>query len=136
MRLPLVAAALAILAAAAPAAADAPPDRSFARRPVPSRSAADIRFGYGPERAVRRPVYRYHRHAGRGVPVVPGYGQGYGSRPALYPGYGEASPNAGFGYGQPVAVTLYEEAYIGPGLLYNTPPRPYWPSQEVISVRY
>lgn len=83
----------------------------------------------GPDPAVRPhpgPGYGYahrrhawHRHRGyRG----PGYSVGsYGAPPA---------------YGMVSGPSEYTEAYIGRGLVYNTPPEPYWPSTDVISVRY
>lgn len=77
-----------------------------------------------------------HRHGPVRV-FVPG-GPGYGPEPVTYPGMGGALPSGGFMVSEPlpVAVTLYREAYIGRGLIYNVPPLPGFASQPVISARY
>lgn len=137
MRLLLAASAALLAAAASPARADAPPDRGFARRPVPSRleAAPALRRRAPDMRDVR--IDRPRRHDGTGPGFIP-RGPRYGAEPPYFPGMGGASPNAGFGaFGPvPVAVTEYREAYIGRGLIYNVPPQPDFASSNVISVRY
>lgn len=122
-----------VLAAASPSLADAPPDRGFARRPVPSRPDPILR-GPAPSARYARAVRPRRVH---GPIFIPG-GPAYGAEPAYFPGMGGGSPNAGFGAFDPVpvAVTQYREAYIGRGLIYNVPPQPHPGATDVISVRY
>ena len=115
MRTPLVIVALAaLLAGAAPAAADAPAS-GFGRRPAvahrplgPLYAPPPRHYGYGAPR---------HRHHGgyRAIAAGPSYGP-------LPPFFGGMGNDAAHLTGTPVGLTLYREAYIGRGLIYNTPP--------------
>lgn len=124
----LLAFAAATILAAGPALADAPGDASGAG---PSVGHARVHHGY-------RSAY-----GGRGTRVrgsFQGYGfaaggPGYGPEPPYFDGTGGASPSGGFG-GAPVALSLYREPYIGPGLVYNVPPQPFLRASNTISVRY
>lgn len=131
----LLAAFVLLAAAASPVVADAPPDRGFARRPVPSHAEPILR-GPAPSPRYARAI-RPRRFHGPGPVFIPG-GPAYGAEPAYFPGMGAGSPNAGFGAFDPVpvAVTQYREAYIGRGLIYNVPPQPSLGATNVISVRY
>ncbi|MDB5592375.1 hypothetical protein [Enterovirga sp.] len=137
MKLP-IGLVLATLAASVPALADAPPVDAKRVRLGPPSAAVPMRAAlpaYRPLPTARRAarVHRFDRFAVAGGPV-------YGAEPRYYPGAGGASPNAGFAPPVPVAVVGYREAYIGRGLLYNTPPEPTWASwshrSDVISVKY
>ena len=118
MRISLVIAALAAaLLNAAPAAADAPAP-GFGRQPAAHRphwAPPARRYGYG---APRRGHFGYgaphRRHFGY-APVGPGLGP----LPPFFVGTGDAAAHL---QGEPVGLTLYREAYIGRGLLSNTPP--------------
>ena len=107
------AALAALLFATMPAIADAPPD-GFGRRPVvahrhhaPHYAPPVRRYGYG------GPRYRHYGYR----PVAAG--PALGPLPPFFPGMGS---EAGHLHHAPVGLTLYREAYIGRGLLYNTPP--------------
>lgn len=129
MKASQIGATLALAAAfALPAAADAPPDRGI------RSGTRDV--SAGSHRWAGRSHARHAGHRHHGFRTYSGPGPAYG--PRYYPGYGNASSNAGFGAlaPAPVAVTLYREAYIGRGLIYNTPPEPHWRSSTVISVKY
>lgn len=115
--------AVAVLAAlaASPAVADGP---DLAYRPhAPSyqrayRSAAWHRRSTYPRHGYRRAAYGYRE---------PGSDIGsYGPPPA----YGQPA------YGFVSGPAEYTEAYIGRGLIYNTPPEPGGSSYSVISSRY
>lgn len=124
MKTVLVVAALAAsLAAIVPAAADAPA-AGFGRRPVmaergPTFRTPPRRYGYAPR----------HRHDHGGYRVA---GPSLGPMPAFYQGTGEGAAHL---EDAPVGLTLYREAYIGRGLIYNTPPTLDRPV-SVLSVRY
>ncbi|TDR85180.1 hypothetical protein [Enterovirga rhinocerotis] len=131
MRTLLVSAAVAAaflvqaMLAASPALADAPPAgyRGHAR-PAPAY--------HRPSRLGHAPVRRHHRRyaaSGRGYAIGPSYG----GLPPFYPGEGAAASHL---QGAPVMMTLYREAYIGRGLIYNTPPQTSAPRGPVLSVRY
>lgn len=126
---------LALLAgfAALPALADAPP---------PSRRGTGAAPAHHGPQAGWSGARRHRHHHGvrvRGYAAVSA-GPVYGPEPHYYPGAGGASPNAGFGAVRAVAVVGYREAYIGRGLVYNTPPEPHWAvwshRSDVISVKY
>lgn len=123
MRIALVIATLAAsLAAIVPASADAP-DSGFGRRPaLVHRGAA-----FSPP-AMRRDGYAPpHRHGGyRAAGPSPGH------LPPFFQGMGDGAAHL---EGARVGLTLYREAYIGRGLIYNTPPTLDRPT-TVLSVRY
>jgi hypothetical protein len=118
----VVAALAATCAAMGPALADAPP-HGYGSRARGWHSPA-IRHAH----PVRRHV-RHGRHHGDGGFVA---GPGYGPLPPFFAGTGAAADHL---HGTPVTVTVYREAYIGRGLIYNTPPTLDVPG-PVLSVRY
>lgn len=137
MRAPALLLALGAAAlAGGPAAADAPP-RDMAKRPVLNRP---VLAPLAPDSGHAMRVHRVHRRPHSVRAAIAAVGPGYGPEPPYFPGMGGASPNAGFGNALPVQVTLYREAYIGRGLIYNTPPEPQgqasYAHSNVISVRY
>lgn len=114
--------ALAVLAAlgASPAFADGP-DPAY-RPQAPGYRPAYRSAGY------RRAAFGYRR---------PGSDIGsYGPPPAFRP---EAYGRQAYGqlaYRIVTGPVEYTEAYIGRGIVYNTPPAPAWPTYSVISARY
>ena len=132
MRNSLALAALMVgLSVAAPAVADAP--AGFGRgplvghRPPPPRYAPPRHYGYGAPR---------HRHHGHGGHYGYRAGPAVGPLPPFFSSHGDAAAHL---EGAPVGLTLYREAYIGRGLIYNTPPtldRPGLGYGPVLSARY
>lgn len=118
MRFMLLAACAGALLSAAPAHADAPGD-GFGYRPHGYRHAMP-----------RRHVHVRRRHYGGYGGYVPG--PAYGPTPPFFIGTGDGAAQLG---GAPVRVTVYREAYIGHGLVYNTPPTLDVPG-PVLSARY
>ena len=124
----LLAFAAAAILSMGPALADAPGDQSGVGR---LRAIRHLHHGYGPAYGAR------HLRV-RGSGYGDGYaasGPGYGPEPPYYDGTGTASSSGAYGTA-PVALSLYREAYIGPGLVYNVPPQPFLRPSNVISVRY
>lgn len=129
MRISLVVAAIVAGGlASGPAFADEPAP-GFGRRPIhaapahgPRYAPAPRRYGYG------APQYRHVGYR----PVV----AGPGPMPPFYDGMGGAVDHLA---NAPIHVSLYREAYIGRGLIYNTPPtldRPGPGFGPVLSARY
>lgn len=125
-----VAALVAGCLSSGPTLADEPAP-GFGRRPVHAPPGHGPRYAPAP----RHHGYGYgaprHRHFGY-RPV----GVGAGPMPPFYDGMGGALDHLA---DAPVRVTLYREAYIGRGLLYNTPPtldRPGPGFGAVLSARY
>lgn len=122
----LLASFVASLAAITPAAADAP-SAGFGRRAVMAergpafRAPRMRRYGYAP---------RHRHHYGHGGYRVAG--PSLGPLPPFFEGMGDGAAHL---EGAPVGLTLYREAYIGRGLIYNTPPTLDRPA-SVLSVRY
>lgn len=119
MRISLAIAALAAaLLGSAPVLADAPV-AGFGRRPATTPRYAPAR-PHGYDYRYGAPRHHHHRHHHRRyghAPVM--VGPAPGPLPPFFPGMGDgAAPLEG----QPVGLTLYREAYIGKGLIYNTPP--------------
>ena len=118
MRFMLLAALAGAGLSAAPAQADAPGD-GFGRAPYGYRHAAP-----------RRHVHVRRRHYGGYAGYVPG--PAYGPLPPFFAG---TSDGAAHLHGTPVQMSVYREAYIGRGLVYNTPPTLDVPG-PVLSARY
>jgi hypothetical protein len=124
---PLVALAAAL--AAGPAAADAPP-AGWGRSPHSASRPLPPRYAPPPPRLGHRHA---HHHRQGGYRIVAS-GPSYGALPPFFAGMGDAADHL---YGAPVRLTLYREAYIGRGLIYNTPPTLDVPNGgAVLSVRY
>lgn len=122
----LLAFTAATILASGPVLADAPG----------TMSGAGLSPSFRPGHHGHRPAYGARRIRVRGY----GYGFAangpvYGPEPPYFDGTGAASPSGGYG-DAPIALSLYREAYIGRGLIYNVPPQPFLRSSNVISVRY
>lgn len=124
----LLAFAAAAILASGPVWADAPGGSFGAGRSHGTRHVhGSYRSGHGGR------ILRV-RGAGYGYGVAAA-GPGYGPEPPYFDGTGGASPSGGYGTAE-VALSLYREAYIGHGLVYNVPPQPFLRASNVISVRY
>ena len=86
----------------------------FGRRHRVMADRAHLRHRPRPAAAMRRAIAITMAIGGYRSP-----GPSYGRMPPFFPGTGDARGHLD---GAPVGLTLYREAYIGRGLIYNTPP--------------